>query len=299
MSIFTGSGVALVTPFKENGDVNYEKLEELIDFHCNNKTDCIVIVGTSGEASTLTYEEHIECIRFAVEKTGHRIPVVAGTGSNCTKTAIYLTEKAKEAGADGALIVSPYYNKATQKGLEAHFGAIAKEVNIPIILYNIPGRTGVNIQPETVARIVKNNSNVVGMKDATGNIAQTLATMNACDGKLDIYSGEDGLITPMMAAGAKGVISVLANVVPEETHNICASFLNGNAARSLELQQKYLKLIDLLFCEVNPIPAKAALNMMGMNVGPMRMPLTEMEPEHAKLLKAELERLGIIGLSEV
>ncbi|MCR5154531.1 MAG: 4-hydroxy-tetrahydrodipicolinate synthase [Lachnospiraceae bacterium] len=295
MSIFTGSGVALVTPFKANGEVNYEKLEELIDFHCNNGTDCIVIVGTSGEASTLSHEEHIECIRFAVEKTRHRIPVVAGTGSNCTETAVYLTGEAKKAGVDGVLVVSPYYNKATQKGLVAHFGTIAKSApDVPVILYNIPGRTGVNILPETAARLVRENKNIVAMKDATGNIPQTMATMRACDGNIDIYSGEDGLITPMMSVGGKGVISVLANVLPRETHEICSRFLEGDAKGSLELQMKYLTLVDLLFSEVNPIPAKAALNMMGMNVGPMRLPLTEMEPEHAEALRKEMVKLGMI-----
>ena len=294
MAIFTGAGVAIVTPFKENGEVNFDKLGELIDFQVANGTDSIVIVGTTGEASTLTHEEHVECIRYAVQKTAKRIPVVAGTGSNCTETAIYLTQEAEKAGADGALVVTPYYNKATQKGLIQHFGAIAKSVNIPLILYNVPGRTGCNILPATAAALVKGYDNIVAMKDATGNMPQTLETLEACQGDIDIYSGEDGLITPMMSIGGKGVISVLSNVAPRDTHDICAKYLAGDVKGSLELQMKYLPLIRALFCEVNPIPVKKALNLMGMEVGPMRMPLTEMEEEHAKVLLAELKKVGIV-----
>ena len=294
MAIFTGAGVAIVTPFKENGEVNFDKLGELIDFQVANGTDSIVIVGTTGEASTLTHEEHVECIRYAVQKTAKRIPVVAGTGSNCTETAIYLTQEAEKAGADGALVVTPYYNKATQKGLIQHFGAIAKSVNIPLILYNVPGRTGCNILPATAAALVKGYDNIVAMKDATGNMPQTLETLEACQGDIDIYSGEDGLITPMMSVGAIGVISVLSNVAPRETHDICAKYLAGDVKGSLELQMKYLPLVRALFSEVNPIPVKKALNLMGMEVGPMRMPLTEMEEDHAKVLLAELKKVGIV-----
>ena len=294
MAIFTGAGVAIVTPFKENGEVNFDKLGELIDFQVANGTDSIVIVGTTGEASTLTHEEHVECIRYAVQKTAKRIPVVAGTGSNCTETAIYLTQEAEKAGADGALVVTPYYNKATQKGLIQHFGAIAKSVNIPLILYNVPGRTGCNILPATAAALVKGYDNIVAMKDATGNMPQTLETLEVCQGDIDIYSGEDGLITPMMSVGAIGVISVLSNVAPRETHDICAKYLAGDVKGSLELQMKYLPLVRALFSEVNPIPVKKALNLMGMEVGPMRMPLTEMEEDHAKVLLAELKKVGIV-----
>ena len=294
MAIFTGAGVAIVTPFKENGEVNFDKLGELIDFQVENGTDSIVIVGTTGEASTMTHEEHVECIRYAVQKTAKRIPVVAGTGSNCTETAIYLTQEAEKAGADGALVVSPYYNKATQKGLIQHFGAIAKSVDIPLILYNIPGRTGCNILPATAAAMVKEYDNIIAMKDATGNLPQTMETLEACQGDIDIYSGEDGLITPMMSIGGKGVISVLSNVAPRDTHDICAKYLAGDVKGSLELQMKYLPLIRALFSEVNPIPVKKALNLMGMEVGPMRMPLTEMEEEHAKVLLAELKKVGIV-----
>ena len=294
MAIFTGAGVAIVTPFKENGEINFDKLGELIDFQVENGTDSIVIVGTTGEASTLTHEEHVECIRYAVEKTAKRIPVVAGTGSNCTETAIYLTKEAQKAGADGALVVTPYYNKATQKGLIGHFGAIAKSVDIPLILYNVPGRTGCNILPATAAALVKGYDNIVAMKDATGNLPQTLETLEACQGDIDIYSGEDGLITPIMSVGGIGVISVLSNVAPRDTHDICAKYLAGDVKGSLELQMKYLPLVRALFSEVNPIPVKKALNLMGMEVGPMRMPLTEMEEDHAKVLLAELKKVGIV-----
>lgn len=294
MAIFTGAGVAIITPFKENGEINFDKLGELIDFQVENGTDSIVIVGTTGEASTLTHEEHIECIRYAVEKTAKRIPVVAGTGSNCTETAVYLTKEAELAGADAALVVTPYYNKATQNGLIKHFGTIAKSVDIPLILYNIPGRTGCNILPKTAAAMVKEYDNIVAMKDATGNLPQTLETLEACQGDIDIYSGEDGLITPMMSIGGKGVISVLSNVAPRDTHDICAKYLAGDVKGSLELQMKYLPLIRALFSEVNPIPVKKALNLMGMEVGPLRMPLTEMEEEHARVLLAELKNVGII-----
>ena len=294
MAIFTGAGVAIVTPFKENGEINFDKLGELIDFQVDNGTDSIVIVGTTGEASTLSHEEHVECIRYAVQKTAKRIPVVAGTGSNCTETAIYLTKEAEKAGADGALVVTPYYNKATQKGLIQHFGVIAKSVDIPLILYNIPGRTGCNILPATAAAMVKEYDNIIAMKDATGNLPQTLETLEACQGDIDIYSGEDGLITPMMSIGGKGVISVLSNVAPRDTHDMCAKYLAGDVKGSLELQMKYLPLIRALFSEVNPIPVKKALNLMGMEVGPMRMPLTEMEEAHAQVLLAELKKVGLV-----
>ncbi len=295
MSIYTGAGVAIITPFNEDRTINFDKLGELIDFNVNNGTDCIVIVGTTGEASTLTHEEHIECIRYAVQKTAHRIPVIAGTGSNCTETEVYLSKEAYKAGADGVLLVSPYYNKATQKGLKEHFGAVAKAVDVPIVLYNIPGRTGVNILPATIADLAHEYDTIVGVKDATGNIPQTMELLNRLNGDFDVYSGEDGLITPLLSIGAKGVISVLSNVVPRDTHDIVAKFMAGDAKGSMELQMKYLPLINALFCEVNPIPVKAALNLMGFNVGPMRLPLTEMEPENLERLKTELKKVGVIG----
>ena len=294
MAIFTGAGVAIITPFKANGEVNYDKLGELIDFQIENGTDSIVIVGTTGEASTLSHEEHIECIRYAVDKTAKRVPVVAGTGSNCTETAIYLTKEAEKAGADAALVVTPYYNKATQKGLITHFGTVAKSTSLPIILYNVPGRTGCNILPVTAAAMVKEYDNIVGMKDATGNMAQSIETVERCQGDIDMYSGEDGLIVPLMSIGGKGVISVLSNVAPRDTHDICAKYLAGDVQGSLELQLKYLPLVRALFSEVNPIPVKKALNFMGFEVGPMRLPLTEMEPATAAVLYEELKKVGLV-----
>lgn len=294
MAIFTGAGVAIVTPFHQNGEVNYDKLGELIDIQVENGTDSIIIVGTTGESSTLSHEEHIECIRYAVQKTAKRIPVIAGTGSNCTETAVYLTKEAEEAGADAALLVTPYYNKATQKGLIGHFGQIAKSTNLPLLLYNIPGRTGCNILPATAAALVKEYDNIVGIKDATGNIPQTMETLELCQGDVDIYSGEDGLITPLLSIGAKGVISVLSNIAPRETHDIVAKYLAGDVQGSLALQMKYLPLIRALFSEVNPIPVKQALNFMGMEAGPTRMPLSEMEPEHAEVLRREMQKVGLV-----
>lgn len=294
MAIFTGSGVAIVTPMKDNLEVNYDKLEELIDFHVKDGTDCIVIAGTTGEGATLSMEEHRNVIRAAVEFTRHRIPVVAGTGSNCTKTAIQLTQEAEEDGADGALIVTPYYNKATQTGLIKHYSQIASETKLPIILYNVPGRTGCNIQPETVATLVRENENIVGLKEATGNMAQASKTMYLCDGKLDLYSGEDGLVVPLMAIGGIGVISVIANIAPQQTHDMCASYMAGDREKALELQMKSLPLVDALFSEVNPIPVKRALNLLGMEVGSLRAPLCEMSDANAAVLKQAMVEYGLL-----
>lgn len=294
MAIFTGSGVAIVTPMKENLEVNYDKLDELIDFHVNNGTDCIVIAGTTGEGATLSMEEHRNVIRAAVEFTKHRIPVVAGTGSNCTKTAIQLTKEAEEDGADGALIVTPYYNKATQAGLIQHYSQIASETKLPIILYNVPGRTGCNILPETVATLVRENENIVGLKEATGNMAQASKTMYLCDGNLELYSGEDGLVVPLMSIGGIGVISVIANIAPKQTHDMCASYLAGDHETALKLQMKSLPLVDALFSEVNPIPVKRALNMMGMDVGSLRAPLCEMSDANAAVLKQAMTEYGLL-----
>ena len=294
MAIFTGSAVAIVTPMKDNLEVNYDKLEELIDFHVKGGTDCIVIAGTTGEGATLSMEEHRNVIRAAVEFTRHRIPVVAGTGSNCTKTAIQLTQEAEEDGADGALIVTPYYNKATQTGLIKHYSQIASETKLPIILYNVPGRTGCNIQPETVATLVRENENIVGLKEATGNMAQASKTMYLCDGKLDLYSGEDGLVVPLMAIGGIGVISVIANIAPQQTHDMCASYMAGDREKALELQMKSLPLVDALFSEVNPIPVKRALNLLGMEVGSLRAPLCEMSDANAAVLKQAMVEYGLL-----
>lgn len=294
MSIFTGSGVAIVTPMKDNLEVNFDKLEELIEFHVANGTDCIVIAGTTGEGSTLTMEEHRKVIKAAVDFTKHRIPVVAGTGSNCTKTAVQLTKEAEEDGADGALIVTPYYNKATQTGLIKHYSQIASETKLPIILYNVPGRTGCNILPETVATLVKENENIVGLKEATGNMAQASKTMNLCDGKLEMYSGEDGLVVPLLSIGGIGVISVIANIAPKQTHDMVASYLAGDRETALKLQMKSLSLVDALFSEVNPIPVKRALNLMGMDVGSLRAPLCEMGDANAAVLEREMKAYGLL-----
>lgn len=294
MAIFEGAGVAIVTPFNENGDVNYGKLAEILEMQIENKTDAIIICGTTGEASTLTHEEHLEAIRFTVEKVNKRIPVIAGTGSNCTKTAIFLSQEAEKAGADGLLLVTPYYNKATQNGLKQHFTAIANSVKLPIILYNIQGRTGVNILPETIAELVKNVDNIIGVKEASGNISQVAKIMQLTDGKVDLYSGNDDQIVPILSLGGKGVISVLSNVAPEYTHEIVAKYLAGDVKKSCEMQLAALPLIDQLFSEVNPIPVKAAMNLMGLNVGSLRMPLTEMEAGHQMNLEREMKAMGII-----
>jgi 4-hydroxy-tetrahydrodipicolinate synthase len=294
MPIFTGSGVAIVTPMKDNLDVNYDKLEELIEYHIAHGTDSIIIAGTTGESSTLTMEEHRQVIKAAVDFTKHRIPVVAGTGSNCTRTAIQLTQEAEEDGADGALIVTPYYNKATQAGLLAHYGQIASETKLPIILYNVPGRTGCNILPETVATLVKEHDNIVGLKEATGNMAQASKTMYLCDGKLDMYSGEDGLVVPLLSIGAIGVISVIANIAPQETHDMVAEYLTGDRKKALELQMKALPVVDALFSEVNPIPVKRAMNLMGMEVGSLRGPLCEMGDAASAKLEQALKEYGLL-----
>ena len=294
MPIFKGAGVAIVTPMKENFEVNYDKLEELIDFQINNGTDAIIIAGTTGESSTLSMGEHREVIKAAVKFTNGRVPVVAGTGSNSTVTAIQLTKEAEEDGADAALIVSPYYNKASQAGLVKHYSMIADETKLPIILYNVPGRTGCNILPETVAELVKTKKNIVGLKEATGNIAQASKTMALCDGNLELYSGEDGLVVPLLSIGGIGVISVLSNVAPRQTHDIVMDYLNGNLEKSRAMQLKALRLVDALFSEVNPIPVKAALNLMGMDVGPLRSPLCEIGEANKAELAAAMKEFGIL-----
>lgn len=293
MAIFKGAGVAIVTPMKNNEDVNYEKLEELIEFQIAEGTDCIVIAGTTGEGSTLTMEEHEEVIKAAVRFTKHRIPVVAGTGSNCTRTAIQLSKEAEEAGVDGLLVVTPYYNKATQGGLVSHYTQIANETKLPIIMYNVPGRTGCNMLPETVAELYKNVDNIVGLKEATGNVAQASKTMYLTDGKLDLYSGEDGLVVPLMSIGAVGVISVWSNIAPKKVHDMCASYFTGDVQKAMELQREALPLVDALFSEVNPIPVKKALNLMGYEAGPVRSPLTEMTEENAAKMAQMMREYGL------
>lgn len=296
MAIFKGAGVAIVTPMKEDGSVNFDKLGEIIDYQINHKTDCIIICGTTGESSTLTHEEHLECIKYAVDRTAKRIPVVAGTGSNCTETAIYLSTEAEKYGADGLLLVSPYYNKATQNGLIAHFSKIADSVKIPCILYNVPSRTGCNILPETAIAIAKKSSNVVAIKEASGNISQVAKLANLIRKEkldFDIYSGNDDQILPVLSLGGVGVISVLSNIAPENTHEIVASYLSGDVAKSIRMQLEALDLINDLFCEVNPIPVKAAMNMMGFEVGGLRMPLSIMEEKNQEKLKASMIAYGI------
>ena len=294
MAIFTGAGVALVTPFHEDGSVNYDKLDELIDYHCEHGTDSIIICGTTGESSTLSEEEHMECIRFAVERTRKRLPVIAGTGSNSTYTTIQMSKEAVEDGADGLLLVTPYYNKATQNGLKAHYKAIAKEVNVPIVLYNVPSRTGTRLAPQTVVDLCHEVPNIVGVKDATGDISEVAELMSLAKGTVDVYSGNDDQIVPVLSLGGKGVISVLSNILPKETHDMVASYLEGDVAKSCEMQLKYFDLIKALFCEVNPIPVKKALNLMGMEVGSLRLPLTEMEDANAKRLEEEMRKAGVI-----
>lgn len=294
MSVFTGAGVAIITPMKANGEVNYDKLGEFLDYQINNSTDAIIICGTTGEASTLTHEEHVETIRFAADYVKKRVPVIAGTGSNCTETAVWLSQEAQKAGVDGCLVVTPYYNKATQNGLIAHYTAICNEVNIPAILYNVPSRTGCGLQPQTVATLVKDVENIVGIKEASGNISTVAQILHLCDGNVDLYSGNDDQVVPLLALGGIGVISVLSNVAPAYVHDMCYKFFSGDIAGSRKMQLDALPLVDALFCEVNPIPVKAALNMMGKEVGTLRAPLTEMEDAHKEVLKKAMMDLGIL-----
>lgn len=294
MAIFEGAGVALVTPFKANGDVNYDKLEEILEEQIAGGTDAIVICGTTGEASTMSPEEHLSVIKYGCEVVKGRIPVVAGTGSNCTREAVYMSQKAEEAGADGVLLVTPYYNKATQNGLIAHFTTIAEAIKIPALLYHIPGRTGVTMKPETIVSLCKNVPNIVGVKEASGNFSSIATMMNMADGCIDVYSGNDDQIVPLLSMGGKGVISVLSNVAPKQTHDICQKFFDGDVKGSLQMQLDAIPLISALFSEVNPIPVKAAMNMMGKEVGTLRLPLTEMEDAHKEVLKQAMKSYGIL-----
>lgn len=294
MSVFTGAGVAIVTPFKANGEVNYEKFAELIEDQIAGGTDAIIVCGTTGESSTLTHEEHLDVIKYCVEKVAGRIPVVAGTGSNCTETAVYLSTEAEKFGVDGLLLVTPYYNKATQNGLYAHFKRIADSVKVPCILYNVPSRTGCNIAPETAVRLCTDVENIVGIKEASGNLSQIVKLMSLADGKVDLYSGNDDQIVPLLALGGKGVISVLSNVAPRQTHDICEKFFQGDVAGSCAEQLRAIPLCNALFCEVNPIPVKMALNLMGKEVGSLRPPLTDMEAENAAKLEKAMKEYGIL-----
>ncbi len=298
MSVFTGAGVAITTPFKEDLTVDYEKFNEQIEYQINGGTDAIIVCGTTGEAATLSHEEHLDVIEACVKAVNKRIPVIAGTGSNCTDTAIYLSKEAEKRGADALLVVTPYYNKATQNGLKKHFKMIADSVNIPIILYNIPGRTGgVNILPDTLIEIVKENKNIVGVKDATGNLSQAAIMMSKAKKQgidLDLYSGNDDQVLPLLSLGAKGVISVLSNVAPRQTHDMCDRFFKGDVKGALEIQLNAIELINSLFSEVNPIPVKKALQLQGRDLGNLRMPLTEIEEPNAKRLESAMREFGIL-----
>lgn len=294
MSVFEGAGVAMITPMKANGDIDYNKMGEFIDYQIDNGTDAIIVCGTTGEAATLTEEEHLEAIRFTVSKVAHRIPVIAGTGSNCTRTAGYLSKEAESAGVDGLLVVTPYYNKATQKGLVEHYTQVAASVDLPIIMYNVPSRTGCNILPETAVRLARDVENIVGIKEATGNISQVAKLMSLAEGCIDLYSGNDDQIVPIMSLGGKGVISVLSNVAPRQAHDIVASYLAGDVEKSCRMQLEAIELIDALFVEVNPIPVKHALNLMGKNVGPLRMPLSPMEEKNLEVLKRAMKNYGLL-----
>ena len=293
MAIFKGAAVAIVTPFLDNGEINYPKLSELLDYQIENGTDAIVICGTTGESSTLSHEEHLEAIRFTVEHVKKRVPVIAGTGSNCTETAIYLSREAEKYGADALLVVTPYYNKATQKGLIAHYTAVAESVSLPIIMYNVPSRTGCNIQPETAVALAKNVRNIVGIKEASGNISQVAKLMQLADGCIELYSGNDDQVVPILSLGGYGVISVLSNIAPRQTHDIVMEFLEGDKAKAAKLQLDAIPLINALFCEVNPIPVKAAMNMMDMGAGPLRAPLSEITDANREKLAAEMKKYGL------
>ena len=294
MSIFTGAGVALVTPFKEDLSVDYDQLEKFIDFQIDNGTDSIVICGTSGEASTMSHDEQIEVVSACVSHVNGRVPVIAGAGANCTDEALNLAKRSEKAGADGLLVVTPYYNKATQKGLEEYYTTVGNSVDIPIIMYNVPGRTGTNIQPATAVKIAKSVDNIVAIKEASGDIGQVATLAALADGCLDIYSGNDDQVVPLLALGGKGVISVLSNVAPRETHDMVMKFLEGDVKGSLDIQLKYMDVIHNLFSEVNPIPAKRAVAEMGYCKNIVRRPLTEMEEDHAQGLIQSMKEAGIL-----
>lgn len=290
--IFTGSGVAIITPFTETG-INFEELGRIIEDQIAGGTDSIVITGTTGESATMTDEEHRQAIKYAVEKVNKRIPVVAGAGSNETAYAVLLAKHAEEVGADGLLVVTPYYNKCTQNGLVAHYNKIADSVNIPLIVYNVPSRTGVNIKPETYLKLSK-HPRIVAVKEANGDLTSILRTRALCGDDLDIYSGNDDQIVPILSLGGIGVISVLANVAPKAAHDICQLYFDGNVKESAKLQIEYTDLIDALFCEVNPIPVKTAMRLMGYNVGGLRMPLSEMEESNLNILKHSLKKHNLV-----
>ncbi len=293
MALFKGAGVALITPFKEDGTVNYKKLEEILDIQINEGTDAIIICGTTGESSTLSEEEHSDVVRYTCEYVNGRIPVIAGTGSNATYTAIDLSVKAQEDGADGLLIVTPYYNKATQKGLIEHYSQIASHVDLPIIMYNVKSRTGCNIEPATAAYLINNVDNIVGIKEASGDISQIAQIAHLTNGELDLYSGNDDQTIPILSLGGSGVISVVSNVAPKKVHDMCQLYFDGKTEEACRMQLDMLPLVDALFCEVNPIPVKTAMCLLGYETGGLRMPMTPMEPEHVEVLKKALSDYGL------
>ncbi len=291
MSLFEGCGVALVTPFKNN-EVDYEKLKEIINWHIDNKTDAIVICGTTGESATMTDKERKSVIKFTVETVNNRIPVIAGSGSNNTAYSVELSKYCEEVGVDGLLVVTPYYNKATELGLIKHYECIANSVNLPIILYNVPGRTGVNMSPKTVKKL-STIKNIIAIKEASGDISQVAEIARLCKDNIDIYSGNDDMVVPILSLGGKGVISVVANILPRDTHNMVETYLNGDLLNSRKLQLDMNGLINSLFIEVNPIPVKTAMNLMGMDVGELRLPLTNMTDDNLKILIEEMNMYGI------
>ena len=294
MAIFKGAGVAIVTPMHEDESVNYEKLQELLDEQIAAGTDAIIICGTTGESSCLTVEEHLEVIKACIEYVDHRVPVIAGTGSNCTRDAVHMSKEAEQMGADGLLCVTPYYNKATQKGLIEHYTRISEAVHTPIILYNVPSRTGCNLAPETVAYLARNTEHVRAIKEASGNITQAAKIKALAGDQIDLYSGNDDQIVPLLSLGGIGVISVLSNVAPRQTHEICQAWFDGDVEKSARLQLEALDLIEALFCEVNPIPVKTAMNLLGKKAGPLRAPMCKMEEKNAARLKKALEDYGLL-----
>ncbi len=294
MSLFTGAAVAIVTPFNEDLSVDYDQFAKNIEEQIAGSTDAIVVCGTTGEAATLSQKEHLDAIEFCVKQVAGRIPVIAGTGSNCTEEGIYMSTEAEKRGVDGLLLVTPYYNKATQKGLFIHFKAIADSVKIPCILYNVPSRTGVNITPETCVKLCTEVENIVGIKEASGNISQIAKLAQLAKGKVDIYSGNDDQVVPILSLGGIGVISVLSNVAPKQAHDICQKFFDGKVEEARDLQLAAIPLIDALFCEVNPIPVKKAMTLMGKCKEIYRSPLCEMDEAHAKLLETEMRNYGIL-----
>jgi len=293
MGLFKGSGVAIVTPFNDDLSINYDRYIELLHFHLKNNTDAIIVSGTTGESPTISDEEKLKLFKIAVEEVNGKIPVIAGTGSNDTAHVIHLSKQAEEIGVDGLLLVTPYYNKSTQEGLVRHFTAIADEVNIPCILYNVPGRTGVNILPSTVVKLAE-HKNITALKEASGNISQIVEVARLIPDDFYLYSGNDDHIVPLLSVGGHGVISVVANIIPKETHDMVMAFLNGDVKKAAELQLLAKPLIDSLFIEVNPIPVKTALNLMGMNVGSLRLPLIDMSEKGKVVLVAEMKNLGLI-----